>query len=293
MKDNILHNYSMRNNKGFTLLETVIALSIAVIVIGFFLGTLIPASLRIARAKNIQEARLMAEALESEMNTPRQLLDEDTDQDGNGTVSRFEKSFDWVSGVIKEDGTSYPTGEGIIIAFNYRADAHAETDAIIDGVYPPYLEGGEFLTDDASDSQPMTIKTRIGKIDDILNDSVGAGFTPLDTVEGPVFAISLTQLVPVADTDQSLLGFTYEVDTDPAGIAELKIAEFINGGSGEAVTISLETAEYNSFTEGKILVQADFYLLDSSDRGFITALSNGQQELSARPLYSTRFGIIR
>ena len=243
----------MKKNKGFTLMETIVALGITAVALGFFVAVFAPAIIGIRRGHSVQEAKSLANALTAELNT-------------SATVgeTHFEKAFDWVSGVEKESGT-FPSGTGLIIGFKYRADA-GETPS--EGVYPAY-QGGDFIEAENSDIQPMTIKSRVALLTTIVSDVVSPA--PLDSVEGSVFAISLTQFVKSND----------ELELDSSGsIGQLKDGD-------------LNSVDYDNFTDGSMLVQADFYLLESNAPSYLESIASGNQELPAQPIYSTRIGVSR
>ena len=263
----------MKKN-GFTLMETIVALGIAALAASFFLLAFVPASSGVKQSEAIVEAKLLAGALEAELNTARQTLDNADNSllDALGVtntteISHFHKAFAWVSNSTKVTGTTIPQadsdalGSGIILAFKYRAFAHADDDDIIDGIYPAYT-GDDFT--ESSDTQPMALRERVG-----LFPQVDA---ELGAVSGSVFAVSLTQ-IHLGNSG------SYVLNTSPA-------LNRLTDSNGVSVG-------YNAYTEGEILLQADFYLLESNSAGYINSVIGGGQDMPSKPVYSTRIGINR
>jgi len=111
---------------------------------------------------------------------------------------------------------------------------------------------GDFTTAEDSEEQPMKIQSFVM---DLANTIGFAGGTlPLDSIEGSCFAVSLSHLVNT-------------------------------GGTLAPSTVALDPQA------PVILVQADFYLLESNAPAYIRNLTPA--DLPSRPIYSTRFGITR
>jgi len=149
-------------------METVVALSIAAVALSFFVAAYAPATIGIQRANSVEEAKLLAPAVEAELNTLRRTFD-------GGAASSFEKAFGLVS------------GGNLLLAHKYRADATANA---LDGIYPS--TSVDFTSEESSSSQPMSIETLVM---DMNNAVAFPGATPpLQSIEGSCFAVALTQL---------------------------------------------------------------------------------------------------
>ena len=251
-----------KTNKGFTLMETVVALGIAAVALSFFVAAFAPASLGIKKAGSVQEAKLLASALEAELNTFRQ-----GSQD-SAYGSSFEKAFNW----IQFDNDNL-TGD-FIVAFRYRANA---TDAAIDGVMPGY-------TDSFTNSlaQPMVIQNRVTTRDYATNSGTQSNShddaLPIDSIEGDLFLVELSQLVHDNTGGTTVLN----VSTNTATV------QSVDDATGNLATV----AAFNNYLEPTLLVEAKFYKLESNSTRFLENLTATQLEAS-QLVYTTKFGIMR
>jgi len=155
------------HSRGFTLLETVIAIGVLAVLLSAFLGVFGPATTGIRRAISTQEADRLTSALISELSTRREGT-QTTDY-----TSGFDKGFNW----IKDASDSGKT----LFVYQYRANPSASLRS--DGSMEPYtstngVAGKDFIV------QPM-VRQR--------SDSLLAA--DLAVLEGRVFAVKPTQLV--------------------------------------------------------------------------------------------------
>ncbi len=263
----------MKKN-GFTLMETVVALSIAAVALSFFVAAYAPATIGIQRANSVKEAKYLASAVEAELNILRPQFDiGDPDDPSDDPTTSFEKAFQMVSGVVK-NASGFPTGGGILIVHKYRANSGA---AAVDGISPGFT--AEFTSAADSADQPMSIKSFVMNLDTLVNNyPAAAGISPLDSIEGSCFAVSLSQLVIEANT--------MIVDQN-AVVDELKIRQDADDDG------LLDSVGFDDYTEALIFVQADFYLLESNAPAYLNAVATGAQELPKKPIYTSRFGIKR
>jgi type II secretory pathway pseudopilin PulG len=195
--------------RGFTLMETVIAIGVLAVMLTAFMAVFGPASKTIRRSINVQEADRMTSALEKELATNRPT--------GASTVeatSAFHKAYDWIKN--SNQNTT------VIFAYQYRGNPNSLR---IDGTMTPYTAtGGQAGKDYVV--QPM-FRRRTDP--EFVND--------LKSIEGRVFFVKMTQLVtgvsgltlgvtgtitPGADADtftEAVLPFTvdfYEIQTTDA-----------------------------------------------------------------------------
>lgn len=170
--------------RGFTLLETVIAIGVLAVLLSAFLAVFGPATTGIRRTISSQEADRLSTALVSELSTRRE---------GSQTTdytSGFDKGFNW----IKDASDSGKT----IFVYQYRANPSSGLRS--DGSMEPYtsmngVAGKDYIV------QPMVRQ----RSDSMLADD-------LAVLEGRVFAVQPTQLI---SQPASLATGTTGTITDP------------------------------------------------------------------------------
>ncbi len=157
---------SFRPSRGFTLMESVIAIGVVAVLLTTFLAVFGPASQSIRRALSAQDADRLQTALEKELSLLREGPD---DYD-----TAFAKAFEW----IRDSGQA----ETAILLYNYRGDPK---EVRTDGTLQAYgLDEGQSGKDFIL--QPGV--RRRGDADPDLEDDV-------KKAEGQVFYVRLTQLV--------------------------------------------------------------------------------------------------
>ena len=239
-------------------METVVALTIAAVALSFFVAAFAPATLGIRKANSVQDAKNLASAVEAELNTFRS---EAQDSDYS---SAFEKAFDWVS-MSQSD-------EDFLVAFTYRAQS---TGTYVDGILPGYQ--GKFTAE--SDAQPMILQTRFTFRGYAVGESTPFSSTnphesdvlPIDAIEGPIFAVKLTQL---------------SRDTTSGGL------KVVDAPTSQLYDSDGVLQDYANFLEPVILLKADFYLLKSNSRNYLKNFSVAE-DLPDRPVYTKYFGVSR
>lgn len=155
------------HSRGFTLLETVIAIGVLAVLLSAFLAVFGPATTGIRRTISSQEADRLTSALVSELSTRREGT-QTTDY-----TSGFDKGFNW----IKDASDSGKT----IFVYQYRAKPSGSLRS--DGSMEPYastdgVAGKDYIL------QPMVRQ----RSDSMLADDLAA-------LEGRVFAVEPTQLI--------------------------------------------------------------------------------------------------
>lgn len=155
------------HRRGFTLMETVIAIGVLAVLLTAFLAVFAPAAQGIRKAISVQEADRLAYTLEQELVT---LRGDQADQYGTG----FEKAYDWIEAA---DGSA---GSDPLLIYQYRGRPDAIRD---DGTLEPYVRtegvaGQDFIV------QPVV---RRGGSAELRDD--------LEALEGRVYTVQLTQLV--------------------------------------------------------------------------------------------------
>ncbi|MGC4017251.1 MAG: prepilin-type N-terminal cleavage/methylation domain-containing protein [Luteolibacter sp.] len=110
---------STTSRRGFTLMETVIAIGVLAVLLTAFLTVFGPATAGIRRAISAQEADRLASTLEKELGTLRANEKYTTSGAGAATATAFDKAFDWIK-EAKKTGTK--PSDGTILVYQYRAD---------------------------------------------------------------------------------------------------------------------------------------------------------------------------
>ena len=161
-------NPSFKSARGFTLMESVIAIGVVAVLLTTFLAIFGPASQSIQRALSAQEADRLQTALERELSILRE------ESDGNFD-SAFDKAFDWLL-------NSHDAGSAVLL-YNYRGNPN---DIRRDGSLAPYTgkkgtSGKDYIL------QPAVRRTGGSSSDQLQAD--------LAQVEGRVYLVVMTQLV--------------------------------------------------------------------------------------------------
>ena len=176
------------NHKGFSLIETVIAIGVLAVLLTGFMIVFAPAAAGIRRAISIQEADRLASTLEQELVTYRDKTD------GN---NGFEKAFKW----IRESNSA---GTALMV-YQYRGSLSGNR---ADGTPDPEPNAKGNLA-----GEDFTITSILRRKDDseFLED--------LGAVEGGVYLVKCTQLV-YNDKGELVAGEKGVIrDPKPAGAA--------------------------------------------------------------------------
>jgi prepilin-type N-terminal cleavage/methylation domain-containing protein len=158
---------SLRPRRGFTLMETVIAIGVLALLLTAFLAVFGPATAGLRKAISVQEADRLAAALERELVTLR------PSTGGSDTYKTgFDKAYEWIKAA--------PDSGNAILLYQYRGDP---SQLRADGTMEPYTKNGgvagkDFLV------QP-SVRQRADAL--LLED--------LQALDGRIFTVKLTQLV--------------------------------------------------------------------------------------------------
>lgn len=157
--------------RGFTLLETVIAIGVLAVLLTGFMYVFGPAASGIRRAINFQEADRLASALEKELVTVR--------GSENSTTTGFEKAYEWIE-------NSYTANQAIFV-YQYRGKP---SDLRSDGSMNPVPKA---IGDPGKDYVVMPMARRMN--DPLFQDDIKA-------IEGPLFFVKCLQLTYNATGDE-------------------------------------------------------------------------------------------
>lgn len=150
--------------RGFTLLETVIAIGVLAVLLTGFMVVFAPAADGIRKSINVQQADRLASTLEQELVT----LHDTTYKTG------FDKSFEW----IKNSGTA---GDALLI-YQYRGKMD------------------DLRADDHTPKPQALLKDKLPGKDYVVVPMMRRKSDPkfiddLTAIEGPVYAVKCTQLI--------------------------------------------------------------------------------------------------
>lgn len=153
----------MRKSRGFTLVETVIAIGVLAVLLTGFVIVFAPAAAGIKKSINVQEADRLASTLEQELVTSR----------GTDPTPGFSKAFQW----IKESNAANTA----LLVYQYRGSLSSLRD---DGTPAPVPDTSNKVV--GKDFAVLSMVRRKGD----------AKFTDdLPAVEGGVYLVKCTQLV--------------------------------------------------------------------------------------------------
>jgi prepilin-type N-terminal cleavage/methylation domain-containing protein len=159
---------SSSKRRGFTLLETVIAIGVLAVLLTAFLGVFGPATAGIRRAISVQEADRLASTLERELTTLR------SGQGSTSIATGFDKAYQWIEDSMKKSSPQ------VMFIYQYRGNP---SNLRADGTLAPYTAAGGVAGKD------FTVVPMLRRRDD------SAFADDLAALEGRVFAVKTTQLV--------------------------------------------------------------------------------------------------
>ena len=156
-----------KTKRGFTLLETVIAIGVLAVLLTGFMIVFAPAAAGIRKSINIQEADRLASTLEQELVTLR------TGQPPATAKTGFDKAFSWIKDSDKASDA--------LLVYQYRGSLSSLRP---DGTPEPVVNINDKVPGEHYSVQTMV---RSRKDTNFLDD--------LPAVEGSVYAVKCTQLV--------------------------------------------------------------------------------------------------
>jgi prepilin-type N-terminal cleavage/methylation domain-containing protein len=166
-----MHRFRHPVRRGFTLMETVIAIGVLAVLLTAFMAVFGPATKGIRRSINVQEADRLVATLEKEMAILRK------GQESADTKTAFDKAFKW----IRESGTD---DNKAIMLYHYRGNpSNLRSDGTMEPFVGTGVPGKDFVV------QAMA---RL-RSDSLFADDIKA-------LESRVFAVETTQLVLTGGT---------------------------------------------------------------------------------------------
>jgi prepilin-type N-terminal cleavage/methylation domain-containing protein len=211
--------------RGFTLLETVIAIGVLAVLLTGFMYVFGPAASGIRRAINFQEADRLASALEKELVTVRER--------GNSVTSGFEKAYEWIE-------NSYNSREAIFV-YQYRGDP---SDLRPDGTMTamPKAQG--------SPGKDYVVMPMARRMSDTLF------MEDLKAIEGPLFFVKCLQLTYNGTGDEmeakeSSKGKIQDPEGDGGGGSAKDYPQAVIAFAAEFHSLPAKSAEYLTGTPFK------------------------------------------
>ena len=223
--------------RGFTLLETVIAIGVLAVLLTGFMVVFTPAADGIRKSINVQQADRMASALEQELVTLRK-----GEANPPDIVTGFDKSFDW----IKSSGAASTA----LMAYQYRGLIGGTPRS--DGSPDPVVELNGKLP--GKDYTVIPVVRRKG--DTKFGDDLRA-------IEGPVYLIKCTQLVfgalPSPATGNGLIAGTGgEIKNPKPNPGTVTVPPYAPGPFTRA----------SDYPEAVIAFSADFYQMPAKTKAY-------------------------
>jgi prepilin-type N-terminal cleavage/methylation domain-containing protein len=160
--------------RGFTLMETLLAVALVGVMLSIFLTVFVPARGLVRQALTRQESERITGLLRAEINTLRgdELAKDAKTSSPDKYLTTFDKGFYWLK------KTARPSTA--IVIFSYRADLSKPARA--DGSFPPVPAGK------AVPGKNMQLVSIACPMDDILHRN------DIRDAVGPVFLVRMTQL---------------------------------------------------------------------------------------------------
>lgn len=231
---------SIHRQRGFTLLETVIAIGVLAVLLTGFMVVFAPAAEGIRKSINVQQADRMASALEQELVTLRK------NEIKSDVTTGFDKAFEWIQGSYQQTPTN------ALLAYQYRGKiSNPRSD---DGTPTPEpLFSGK-------PGQDYVVVPMVRRLSDI-----GKLKEDLAAVEGAVYLVKCTQLVfgnlPAPATGYGLIsGKTGEI-ANPKPNSTPADPDYKPGPFSKAT----------DYPEAVIAFSADFYLMPAKSTAYFAS----------------------
>lgn len=175
-----------RRRRGFTLLETVIAIGVLAVLLTGFMVVFTPAAEGIRKSINVQQADRLASTLEQELVTLRK------GQESATIVTGFDKAFDWIQ--------SSNAAANALFVYQYRGSTSSLRN---DGTPEP-----ETVVKDKEPGKDFVVVSMMRRLSDAEFER------DLAAIEGAVYLVKCTQLV---FKDGELTAGTAGTIADPKG----------------------------------------------------------------------------
>ncbi len=158
-----------RRRRGFTLLETVIAIGVLAVLLSGFMVVFTPAAEGIRKSINVQQADRLTSTVERELTALR--------RKNAGFATGFDKAYDWLE--------KSKTANTALLVYQYRAKLSGSPRS--DGTMEPQATIGSNLP-----GKDYVVVPMVRQLGDNNNTELKAD---LDAIEGPLYMVKCTQLV--------------------------------------------------------------------------------------------------
>lgn len=229
--------------RGFSLVETVIAIGVVAVLLSGFLIVFTPAAAGIRASINSEKSRRLVATLEQELVTLR----------GENQKSEFATGFNKAFEYIKRSGGQSASPDDALLVYKYRASlSSTRTDG----------------TPEPVDTVEDNIAGRDYVMQNMLRRKSDNQFlVDLPAVEGPIYLVKCTQLVLTIDDDEDMMtlgvpGEIYQMGPDAPVCPDAQsyeesvitfVADFYEIPTKSVSFFSSETFENIVKTEGKPL----------------------------------------
>jgi len=221
MKSHIL---SKQSPKGFSIVEVAVAMGVVTLMLTTFLGIFGPAQKSVQRALSTKDANALKDALNNEMAVLRE-----ADRTALSVDTSFGKAVNYI--IESHDETS------AILIYRYKAEP---IDDDTDGILPA------FTGTDGIPGRDYVVQTAVRKIG--IDDARIEDELDPQSVDGPVFVVTMTQLINDGTGGDLTLSDNVSALRDPESGAEVS------------------TEDYD---DAVIAFRADFYQLPSNSYNFV------------------------
>ena len=174
MKQALSPSKNSHQQRGFTLVETAIAMGMVAVMISSFMIVFGPAAQGINKSLSAKEASRFSTALEHELSVLRS---------GEGYSTVFEKAFEW----IRNSNVTAPTSDQRpVLIYQYRGNPGSVRP---DGTLDPYTGSGTVAGVD------FVIQTSVRRLDDTFHQAeIQAELAP-GVLVGKVYYAKMTQMI--------------------------------------------------------------------------------------------------
>ena len=236
----------IHTNRGFTLVETAIAMGIVAVMISAFMVAFGPAVKGIKKSISAKDASRLSSALEHELSVLRATEVDTVPDDGDARyMTAFEKAHDWIRGSATQ-GTA-------VLVYQYRGDP---SSLRADGTMNPYTGNGTVPGVD------YVIQTAVRQLSN--NTVVSAELAP-GVLQGRVYYVRMRQLIyhDTDDADTDLEMVLAGEDGAPGGLGQIIDPTPESDGTRFTVTNSgsYSKPDPDGAGEGVIAFQANFYII--------------------------------
>jgi prepilin-type N-terminal cleavage/methylation domain-containing protein len=245
------------SHRGFTLLETVIAIGVLAVLLTGFIVVFTPAAEGIRKSINSQQADRLASTLEQELVTLR------TGESSSTIATGFDKAYKYIG------DSMVSTSPEVVFVYQYRGDLTTGTRP--DGTYKPYTGKSGVV---GTDFTVVSMARRRIKLDGTTDSDLAQD---LNALEGRVFAVKMTQLV-FANSALTLSTTGRIADPTP------------DPGTDPPLTGNTAAGTYQ---EAVIAFAADFHSLPSSTYAYLKAGGPFNSNKLKNPMFSRNLAVRR